>query len=159
MSEETKESNTKVEETPKTNPQENTNTNNDNDNIDFNALIAEVEKDLNDQKKKVYEATKLKYEKDSQVKSEEIESLKKQIATIEEKSKAETQKIIEAYKAEMKAKVDSIEKELSSRKSVIADQKNPFRNADGKPDEDWWKRKDISEEEKFKYFAKHTLGK
>lgn len=140
-----------------------TNTSTNNDSNDFNKLLEEVEKDINKQKEDLFTEFKAKFDKELGIKDEKIEALNKQLSTIESKAKEETQKIIDAYKEEMKGKLSNLEKEVSSKKSVIPEGSNPFRdkgeNNSQEFGKEWWKDKSISEEEKYLRFQKHVLGK
>lgn len=137
-------------------------TKNDSDE-DINKLISEIEKDMELKKEQLFTETKQKFDKEYGTKfadkDKEISALKEKISSIESSYKESTKKIIDEYKEEMKNKFDLIEKELSNRQSAVPNQSNPFRQKDEKIDGDWYKRKDLSDEEKYRLFEKYTLGK
>lgn len=137
-------------------------TKNDSDE-DINKLISEIEKDMELKKEQLFTETKQKFDKEYGTKfadkDKEISALKEKISSIESSYKESTKKIIDEYKDEMKNKFDLIEKELSNRQSAVPNQSNPFRQKDEKIDGDWYKRKDLSDEEKYRLFEKYTLGK
>ena len=130
---------------------------------DINKLISDIEKDMELKKEKLFTETKEKFDKEYGTKfadkDKEIAKLKEKISSLESTYKETTQKVIDDYKNEMKAKFDAIEKEISTRQSMVPNQGNPFRNSDEKLDKDWFNRKDLSDEEKYKLFERYTLKK
>jgi len=129
---------------------------------DVNKIIAELEEDMKIQKEKLYTETKdrvdKEYSKTFEEKNKTIDELKSKLGTIESQTKEETQKIIDNYKLEMKEKFDAIEKELSARKSVIPDQKNPFRQTD-ELKKDWMNDPNLTQQEKYAIFERTALSK
>lgn len=140
----------------------NTNKNVDND-ADINKLISDIEKDMELKKEQLFTETKAKFDKEYGAKfsdkDNQIKELKEKIGSLEETYKETTKQVIDDYKNEMKSKFDAIEKEISTRQSSVPSQDNPFRQKEEKMEGDWYKRKDMSDEEKYKLFVKYTLGK
>jgi len=164
-SNESQDSKVEVEQTNNTTKQEDpvSTPKNVNSDEDINKLIEDIEKDMELKKEKLFEETKAKFDKEYGSKfadkDKEIAKLKDKISSLESTYKETTQKVIDNYKEEMKAKFDAIEKEISTRQSAIPSQDNPFRDKDDKLEKDWYNRKDLTDEEKYKLFERYTLKK
>lgn len=131
---------------------------------DVSKMLDEISKSLTLDKeaiqKEIEEKLKIEYDKKAGDKDKEIKALTDKVNKLDEVYKKSVEEVLGKYQENIKTQFSKIEAELSKRQSVVPTENNPFnkvKKEDGKIDPEWYKRTDMTDNEKAQFFVEHCL--